>query len=52
MPSDYVECYPKHTQRNKEHNILVITTLLAEDEAFYKAVVNYARSARRDAPWQ
>jgi hypothetical protein len=52
MPIKYVECYPKHTQRDKEHNISVISTLLEGDEAFYKAVVNYARSARRDAPWQ
>lgn len=51
MPPDYMKCLV-HTQRNKEHNISVITTLFAEDESFYKAVLNYAQSARRDAPWQ
>lgn len=48
MPPEDMECYSKR----KQHNISVVTTLLEGDEDFYKAVVNYSKSARRGAPWQ
>lgn len=52
MPSDYVEHYLKNAQICKEHNIKLVCELLSEDEAFYKAVMNYSKSARRDVDWQ
>lgn len=52
MPPDYVKHYLENAQICKEHNIELVCKLLSEDDAFYKAVINYSRSARRDANWQ
>lgn len=52
MPLDHVGRYLQYAQTNKEHNIKLVCELLSEDDAFYKAVVNYSKTARRDVNWQ
>lgn len=55
MPLDYVEQYrnaAKIDEKSKAQTVKIICELLWSDAAFYKAVVNYAQTARRDIDWQ
>jgi len=54
MPADYVEQYRKAAkidEKSKAQTVKKVCEVLWSDDAFYKAVVNYAQTARRDIDW-
>jgi len=54
MPADYVEQYrnaAKIDEKSKAQTVKKVCEVLWSDDAFYKAVVNYAQTARRDIDW-